>query len=590
MKKLLPLLLVFVLLAGCGPAPSAPTTGATTPPSADTSAITRPTLPEEQDTAFDREDSVSIVLQGDTATASSDSVRVEGGIITITEEATYVISGTLTEGMLVVDAPEEAKPRLVLENAHITSSVSAALYVRQGDKVYLTLAADTENSLTGAETFVAVDDNNIDGALFSKQDLTINGTGSLTLTCPGGHGLVCKDDLTMTEGNLTITAASHGLDVNDSVTVTGGSLTVNAGKDGIHCEHDEDATLGWVWLAGGNLKLESQGDGISAGAYLLAEGGQVEILAGGGSVNGTKSSSGFYGGFGGPGGRGGGWGGPGGEVSGSTTEEESGTSMKGMKSEGELRISGGSFTMDTADDSLHSNTSVTISGGSFHISSGDDGVHGEELLTITQCQMVIAESYEGLEALEIRISGGTITIHATDDGINAAGGTDSSGQGGRDGMFGGGPGGGWGGSSDGIIDISGGELVIYASGDGLDANGTLTISGGMIQVANPTAGDTSIMDADYTPVITGGTFLGSGSTTMMAQTFSQDSTQGVIACTTGHQPAGAEVVVTDAAGTPVLSFSLPHDCVLLILSSPELTRGQTYTLTIGEISGTLEAA
>lgn len=602
MKRLLAVFLLLALLTGCGTngtndtgaTGESGTSGQSQGNSGQPQTETLPFSGRDQDASWEEGETVSIVLEGDTATADSDGVRIEGSLVTITRDGTYLLTGTLEDGMVVVDVPETAKPQLVFQNAHISSATSAPLYILEGDKVFLTLAPDSENSLTSGESFVAVDDNNIDGALFSKQDLTINGTGSLTVTAPAGHGIVCKDDLTITGGNLTLTSASHGLDVNDSVAMGGGSLTVNAGKDGIHCENSDDAQLGWIWLTEGVLKLEAQGDGISAGAWFQADGGTVDILAGGGSVNGTKASSGFYGGFGGGPGGPPGWGG---EFQ--TQEEENAISMKGIKTQSQLQITGGSFSIDAADDALHSNTDVVISGGTFTLATGDDGVHGEETLTITDGQMVVTESYEGLEALEITISGGQLTLHASDDGINAAGGTDDSGNGGRDGMFGGGfggPGGmgggpgGMGSAGNGAIVISGGTIFIHASGDGLDANGSLTISGGLVQVANPAAGDTSVLDSDLSPVITGGTFLGSGSTTMMAQSFSTESTQGVLACTIGNQSGGSQLMVTDPAGETVISLVLPYDSVLVILSSPDLVKGETYTLTIGDISGTLTAA
>lgn len=144
-------------------------------------------------------------------------------------------------------------------------------------------------------------------------------------------------------------------------------------------------------------------------------------------------------------------------------------------------------------------------------------------------------------------------------------------------------------SSDGNIEISGGNLTIYASGDGLDSNGSLTISGGSIYVANPTAGDTSVLDADISPVITGGTFISTGSTTMMAQSFSSSSPQGVIACTTGTQAAGSTVSVTDSDGNTLISYETEYSCVLVIISSPDIIKGETYTLTAGAVSGSVEA-
>ena len=252
----------------------------------------------DKKTDYDEDSSVRIELNGSTAAAGSDSVKISGTTVTITEEATYIISGTLDDGMIIVDAPDTAKLQIVLDGAEINSETSAALYVLEADKVFVTLADGTENTLSNGGTFTAIDDNNIDAALFSKQDLTLNGSGSLTVTSPAGHGIVGKDDLVITGGVYTVTAASHGIDANDSVRVTGETeLTIDAGKDGIHAENNDDEALGFVYISGGAFDIASEGDGISAGAWLQIEDGTIDILAGGGSENGASESSDSWGGF-----------------------------------------------------------------------------------------------------------------------------------------------------------------------------------------------------------------------------------------------------------------------------------------------------
>lgn len=531
----------------------------------------------DYETDYDESGSVFIQLDGDSASSSSDSVQISGSTVTITEEATYILSGTLDDGTIIVDAPDTAKIHLVLDGASIHSETSAALYILEADKVFLTLADGSENTLSNGGTFTAIDENNIDGALFSKQDLTINGTGALTVTSPAGHGIVCKDDLVVTGGTYAITSASHGLDANDSIRITGGtSLTIDAGKDGLHAENSDDASLGFVYIADGVMMIESEGDGISAGSSMQIENGIFQILAGGGSENGSNASSDSWGGF---------MGGPRGQYEESSLPAESETedssaSMKGIKAAGELLISEGNFSIDSADDGVHSNTSITVNGGTFEIASGDDAFHADETLTVADGALSITESYEGLEALQIDIQGGEITLTASDDGLNAAGGTDSSGMtGGRDGRFGGG----MSASSNGSIAISGGTLSISASGDGIDANGSVEISGGYITITGPSQGDTSILDYDTSAVITGGTFIGTGASAM-AQTFSS-SEQGVIAVSTGSQEAGTAVAISDAQGNTVLSYVPEMSFGAVIFSSPDVITGETYTITAGAASG-----
>ncbi len=571
-------------------------------------------------TEYDESQSVKIHLKGSLASCDSDAVRISGTTITILSEGTFIFSGTLDNGKIIVDADKKAKPQIVLDGASIVSETSAALYILEADKVFVTLAEGTDNVLENGGEFTAIDDNNIDGTIFSKQDLTFNGSGSLTVSSPADHGIVCKDDLVFTGGSYTIHSASHGLDVNDSVRVTNTSLAIDAGKDGIHVENDDNAEKGFLYAADGTFDIEAEGDGMSAGNYLKILDGSYTIVSGGGSENGTKSSSDNWGGFmgGGPGGMGGGRPGDRGEgmpgrggPSGGTRENDGSqpisytertsdrmsnetgddsTSLKGIKAAGELMIENGSFMIDSADDAVHSNSSIVVNGGTFQIASGDDGFHADDTLTIKDGKIDIAESYEGLEALHVKVEGGDIKLAASDDGMNAAGGTDQSGMGGRgNDMFGGrgGFGGGMSSSSDGSIIISGGSLYINASGDGMDANGYLEITGGYTIVTGPTQGDTATLDFDTTGTITGGTFIGTGSS-MMAQTFSE-SEQGVVAVSVGSCEAGTKITLTDQNGKEVISHEPELSYAVVILSSPEIVKGETYTMTVGSASGEFEA-
>ncbi len=556
----------------------------------------------DKKTEYDESKAIKIKLTGNSATATSQSVKISGSTVTITEEATYVISGELNDGKIIIDAPDTAKLQLVFNGVNITSKTFAALYILEVDKVFLTLPEGTENTLANGGSFTAIDDNNIDATLFSKQDLTINGSGSLTVSSPAGHGIVCKDDLVITGGTFRVNSASHGIEANDSVRIKNASLTIDAGKDAIHSENNDDSSKGFVYISTGtDIKAAAEGDGITAGAFMQIADGTIDLLVGGGSENGSKEHSDSFGGFMG-GGRPGGM--PGGMQHGNmqgnsmgnstTTNEADSTSMKGLKSENSLLISGGNITINSADDSIHSNTSVIINGGNFEIVSGDDAIHAEENLTVSAGEINISESYEGLEALRIEITGGNTSLVASDDGLNAAGGTDQSGfTGGRDGMFGGGkPGrngmnGGMSSNSNGSIKVSGGNLYIKSSGDGMDANGTLEISGGYTVVVGPTQGDTATLDYDTSGVITGGTFIGTGASGM-AQTFS-DSQQGVIAMTVGNRSAETEIVLKDAKGNTIITHKPALDFALVILSSPELVKGETYKVSIGTDTGEIQA-
>lgn len=257
--------------------------------------------------------------------------------------------------------------------------------------------------------------------------------------------------------------------------------------------------------------------------------------------------------------------------------------MNGIKATDSIIINGGTFNIDSADDSLHSNNSIKIAGGTFNVESGDDGVHADNTLNITGGNINVNESYEGLEAQNVTIENGNITITATDDGINAAGGTDSSAStGGRDGMFGGG----YTSSSTGSIVISGGNILINASGDGIDANGSLEITGGNTTVYSPTQGDTSVLDYDTTGTITGGTFIGTGAATM-AQTLT-GANQGVLTFN-ANGSSGSQVEVKNSNGKTVAVFTPSLSYQYLVVTNDEIVSGQTYTVSIGENSMTVTA-
>lgn len=538
---------------------------------------------------YDESKSTVITLDGDSAICNSSHVQISGGTVTIDNEGTYILSGTLDDGMIIINSQKTDKIQLVLNGVTINSETSAPIYILQSDKVFITTAPGTVNTLSNGGTFTAIDENNIDAVIFSKEDLTLNGAGTLVVTSPAGHGIVSKDSLTFTSGSYEINCASHGLSGKDDVCIANADFTIVSGKDSIHVENIDDTASGFVYIQSGTFDITAEGDGISSSAYMQIEDGTFHITSGGGSSNAASKASESWGSFMG-GGRqqnrkaAGGFQPDNTTVSTvSSTTDDDATSMKGIKAGFDLLIHGGTYTINSADDSIHSNTSVTVSGGTFEIASGDDAFHAEETLAITAGTIHIIESYEGLEGLHVDISGGDVTLVATDDGINAAGGTDSSGTGGRDAMFGGK----MGSSGNGSITISGGTIYVTSSGDGIDANGTLDITGGYTTVSGPTQGDTSTLDYDSRATISGGTFIGSGASGM-AQTFSE-SEQGVIAVNVGNQSAGTTVTLTDSNGhtvitcTPELSFSV------VILSSPDIITGETYSLSVGSIAGEITA-
>lgn len=541
---------------------------------------------------YEESDAYHITLNENSITCDTDKVNISGTSAVIGAEGVYIVSGSLEDGSLIVEATKEDKVQLVLDNASIHSETHAPIYVKQADKVFITLAPNTDNTLSNGGMFDNADDESVDSVIFSKDDITLNGSGRLEIQSPSGHGIVSKDELTLCGGSITINSASHGLSGKDSVCITSTDLSVLSGKDGIHAENKDDAALGYLYIADGTFTIKSDGDCISAAAAMQIDSGVFDLISGGGSINAeVKFSDDFgMGGMTPPGGMGAmpprGHGGrmmaimPVSSVETESTDNES-ASMKGLKCSGTLVIRDGKFTIDSADDAVHSNINLNVFGGSFSIKSGDDGFHADGALEIDNGSICIEECYEGLEGLSIRIEEGDITLTASDDGLNAAGGTDQSGFGGMRGgdMFAADP--------NSFIEINGGTLYVKASGDGIDSNGSLSITGGEITLCGPTVGDTAVLDYASTGTISGGTFIGTGSS-MMAQTLSSD-TQGLIALSVGNQAAGTKVVLSCSDGTELLSVTPELDYAVVLFSCPAMQKEESYTVTIGTASQSFEA-
>lgn len=535
----------------------------------------------ERDLAGTYEESgaVYVTLSDDDITGETDGVVINGQTVTITAEGTYIFSGTLSEGQIVVDA-DNAKVQIVFDNVDITCASSAAVYVKSAEKVFVTLAEGSQNTLRNTDEYVAIDDNNIDAVIFAKSDLTLNGTGSLTIVSAEGHGIVSKDDLKITGGTYDITAAGHALSGKDSVRIADGTFILTAEKDGIHAENADDEEKGYIYIADGDFAITSDGDGMDASNIVQIEDGTFDITAGGGAANSLKTHESDM---------------PGGGMSQNierpdgenmpqdTTTDESGTSTKGIKAGGGMYLNGGTYQIDSADDSIHSNANITIADGTYTLATGDDGVHADDALTVNGGTITVTESYEGLEGLTVTINDGTIDITARDDGINTAGGTDQSGFGTFGDHFKGMD------SADDEteettdnemwMELNGGYIHILAGGDGVDSNGDLTINGGEIYIDGPSDNGNSAIDYGdrSSAYVNGGTLVAIGSSGM-AEVMSDSSKQKVLMVKLGEQMEAGNVVLTDSEGNVIVSYTAlkTYDCV--IISTAEVESGATYTL------------
>ncbi|MCI8387253.1 MAG: carbohydrate-binding domain-containing protein [Clostridiales bacterium] len=482
-------------------------------------------------------------------------IELDNKNVTISEAGTYVIRGSLADGQIKVEADKADKVTLILDGVDISCKSSAAIYIKQADKVTIELASGSNNRVAVIGDFKDIDENNIDAAIFSKEDLSIKGDGKLTVESVSGNGVTSKDDLIIESGTLDITAIGHALEAKDLIEVSGGAVTINAGKDGLHAENKDNDSLGGITISGGIFDMICDGDGIDAAYSLKISGGEFIIKSGGGSPDVVISTETF------------------GRFGQNTQTGSDSTSTKGIKAGGDITITGGIFELDTADDALHSNANLTIKGGSFVISTGDDAVHSDETLTIDDGIITINKSYEGLEGDNVEINGGEISLVAADDGINAAGGNDSSGFGGgfkRD-NFGG---------SDSKITINGGIIYVNAAGDGVDSNGNLYINGGELYISGPTDSMNGAIDYESIGEVNGGIVFAAGASGMAQSFNSSDSKQPSMLVSFNGSISG-EIVLYNFNGDKLASFTPDKSYQCVVISHPDLKIGEKYTVAAG---------
>lgn len=518
------------------------------------------------DSTWDESAAVYISLNGSSIEADGSGVTIDGSNLTITSEGVYVISGTLSAGQISVEASDTAKIQIVLNGVSVTSADGPAISITTADKVFITLAENSENTLTDSATYTLADgEDEPNATLYSKQDLTINGSGSLTVTGNYMHGILTKDDLVISGGMITVTASEDGIRGRDSVGICGGTITVTSECDGIKSNNDSGTDKGWISLDGGSLTIQSGEDGIQAETVLQVTGSNINIVTGGGSINAQTSTESSFG-----------WGNSQGQ------EDTDSTSTKGLKASGALFITGGTVTVDALDDSIHSNGTISMSGGTLNLSSGDDGIHADGQLLIEGGTITVSKSYEGIEGIPVIITGGEIRLTASDDGINAAGDDSSSTNGEVAGPYSASAA-----SEDTYIDISGGLVVVDAGGDGIDSNRDFYMSGGTVLVTGPTDGANSSLDVESTAEITGGTFIAVGSTGM-AMNFSSTSTQpSLMVNYSTPQSAGTLLTLLDSGGNVVASFQPDKVYQSVIISTPDMQSNNDYTLyTGGNMDGT----
>lgn len=510
MKKILMSLLVLLCLFGCSKTNTAEET-------IDPVKIEY----DETDTNidWDETDTHEVVLNETTITA--DTATVSGSKLTINKEGIYHLTGNLI-GNIVVNT--QGTVTLVLDNVSIKSNKDSAILVEEAEKVIITLADNSKNYIEDSNNYTSEE---VNATIFSKDDLTLNGNGELYVTANYNDAIASKDGLKIMGGIYTIISADDGIRGKDYVLISNGTFNITSTGDGIKSTEEESQEKGYIVIENGTFNIVSTTDGIDSSNTISITGGTFNI---------TSSS-------------------------------------KGIKTINDLVIENANITIISTDDSIHSNDIIDIKSGSLNLTSQDDGIHADTTLTIEDGTINILKSYEGLESSNIYIKGGIIEVKATDDGINVAGGNDSSSMGrpGQNNFS----------SVSGNLNISGGTIYVDAAGDGLDSNGSITMSGGKVIVNGPINDGNGSLDYDGTFNMTGGYLIAAGSSGMLQTISNSSSINAISVVFSSYNQANTLINIKDSNGNNLVTFSPSKTYSAFLIASPSIKLNTKYTISYG---------
>ena len=490
------------------------------------------------DYTWNNSDVIPITLNGSSISTSGTGATADGSIVTITSAGTYSFSGSLSDGQIIVDTEDETIVRLILNGVDISCSSNAPIYVENAKKAMIVLADDTQNTVTDGSAYNS-DEDDANAAIFSKQNLTIYGEGSLTVHGNYNDGITSKDGLIIASGNITVAAVDDGIRGKDYLIVKDGNITIAAEGDGLKSDNDAVSGTGYITIEAGTFDITAGGDAIQAEQDVLIFLGEINLKSGGGSSAYLSTD----------------------------------VSAKGIKSGISTIIYGGTITIDAADDAIHTDGNMEIYDGTFYIASGDDGMHSEYNTEFTSGDIYITESYEGLESAmgSITINGGNFDIVASDDGINVSAGGASAGGGRKSATA----------TGTYALNITGGYINIDCEGDGLASNDFLNITGGTMLVNSDSQRENSSLDYDGSCVISGGFLLGVGSADMSMAPGTSSTQYSFLIDLKSKLTTGNIIHVQNSEGTEIFTYTPHKSFQSIVFSSSALKKGSTYEVYIG---------
>ncbi len=519
---------------------------------------------------YDISDANVITLSGDSAQVTGNGAYAYDGGVVISSTGVYVISGTLDDGSITVDADDAAKIWLYFNDVNITCQDNAALIIENADKVFLTLAEGQDSVLmSGSEYETSAAEAGIDGVIYARDDLTINGAGSLTISGGPAHGITANDDLVITGGNLTVTSAKDAIHVNDSLRMTKAVMTLNAGDDAIQVDNEG----GYIYIESGEFDITAVDEGIAAEGQITIDGGDFKIAVGTGQgSHGIKS--------------------------GDTVTVNDGmiditSCYEGIQAS-YIDITGGDITINSVDDGINASSGDGGFGMGFGMGGpGMGGTGGQGMRQRGSYNASDTETTETGEASEgEKPELGEMPDGEMPEGEKPEFGETPEGEQPQSGDT----------SDEDMstvetpwIHISGGTLTILndsgRDADGIDSNGDIIITGGTIRVSLTGDGGNNAIDCATENggvcEISGGNIIACGSS-QMAEGFGSSSTQCSVLYNlqTGAE-AGTTLTLRDSDGNVLMSYEVPNAFTSVNISCPEMELGETYTISVGETEETV---